>query len=381
MQVFLSFGQNLAFQFLPIYTRKLGGTERQMGLLTAVQNVFSNLFSPYWGKKSDQMGRRIFMVFGGFIAFSCAIAMALANNPNQIIVTVAVNSFGMSILVPAWSGAIADYTKGMNRGSFMSKIMGIGAGYVSIALIIYAYYIPKLNLDEISQYRVIIWASAINFGLATVVSGFIVDRNEKEKREFKLFLPLKDSKFRRYTFITITWWFFMSLAWSYFPILISDVVNASSSEVALIGLTQTIVQSIVGYKLGKYIEKLGMRKSIIIGLLPFALIPLIFSFATVWWHLIPAQIIAGFSIGFGFAAMEGYILEIAGNQNAGSYKGVYQVIWGFVTFIGSFLGGILLEWLSHYLGNLTDALRIMLFTVFLARLVVNLFMIKLLPDI
>ena len=77
VQMFISFGQNLGYQFLPVYTRKTGATETQMGLLTSLQNIFSTLFSPFFGKQSDIHGRKAFIAGGTFIAFGAGIGIAI----------------------------------------------------------------------------------------------------------------------------------------------------------------------------------------------------------------------------------------------------------------------------------------------------------------
>lgn len=382
IQMFISFAQNLSFQYLPIYNRKLGATETQMGLLTSVQNVFSTFFSPFWGRRSDATGRKSFLLVGGMIAFGSAIAMAVAQTPNQIIFAVGVNAFGLSILIPTWAGAIADYTEGRKRGGFIGRLLGMAYFYITIALILYALISPYLPISEISQYRLIIWISAINFGFVVICSWIFIDLRspKKDTQKESLFTPLKDKNYRKFLFIVLVWWFFMSLAWSYFPIVISDIVRATPAEVAWIGITATVVQAIVSFYLGDLIDKIGARKSLIIGFLPFSLVPFLFAFATRWYHLIPAQIIAGLGIGFGFTALQTYVLEIAGDDRAGNYMGSYNILWGLLTFVGSFLGGFFLDWFRDYTGSLQEALTIALIGIGIMRLLTNILMILFLPS-
>ncbi|MHA2277985.1 MAG: MFS transporter [Candidatus Kariarchaeaceae archaeon] len=381
IQSFLSFGQNLAFQFLPIYTRKLGASESQMGLLTAVQNVFSTLFSPFWGKRSDNIGRKVFLILGGFIAFASSIIIAIAENPVQIIVGVGINSFGLSMLLPAWQGAIADYTEGRTRGGFMGRLVGISYGYVTVALTLYAFLSPSIDVAEIDQYRIIMWLSVMNFALVVFVSWFLIDlRNpNRSKNSDGLFTPLEDPKFRRFLLVILIWWFFMSLAWSYFPTVIADVIDASTSQIAWLGIYAAIVQSLASYYLGGYIDKVGSKKSLILGFLPFSVVPFFFAFATEWWHLIGAQLIAGIGIGFGFTALQTYILNISGEERAGSYMGTYYIFWGLLTFVGSLFGGVFLDWYADYIGDLGKALTILLIFIGSFRILSNVMMIKLLP--
>ncbi|MHA2252322.1 MAG: MFS transporter [Candidatus Kariarchaeaceae archaeon] len=381
IQSFLLFAQNLSYQFLPIFARKLGASERQMGLLTAVQNVFSTFFSPFWGRKSDLYGRKLFLMLGGFIAFASAIIMALAQNPVQIIVAVGINAFGLSILMPAWNGAIADYTTGKTRGGFFGKMVGVGYLYITIALTAYALASPHLPMSEISQYRLIIWLSVLNFSLVVLFSWVLIDlRNPNKKNQSgSVFIPLKDPTFRRFLSIILCWWFFMSLAWSYFPTVLADIIDASIAQIAWLGIIATIVQSLSSYYLGSWIDRAGARKTLIVGFLPFSVVPFVFAFSTEWWHVIPAQLIAGIGIGFGFTALNTYILNIAGEERAGNYMGAYLLAWGIVTFIGSLLGGVFLGWFKSYMGDLGEALTIALVFIGIFRVLTNVLMVRFLP--
>lgn len=378
-----SFAQNLSFQFLPIFNRKLGADETQMGLLTAFQNVFSSLLSPFWGRASDKRGRRIFLIFGGLISFLSAIVITFANTPNSVIIAVAFNSIGISIFLPVWAGALADFTEGRARAGFVGRVSGIGAAYVTVAMIIFTLVIPYFSISEITQYRIVMGISAINFFIMTVIAFFYIDIGSVGTKltKNKLFEPLKDKNYRNFLIVIMFWWLWMSLAWSYFPLVLTDTIDASLVQIAILGIVGTITQAISSYKFGPLIDKIGIRKSLIIGFLPFSLIPLFYGLATSWQFVIIPQLIGGIGIGFGFTAMQAYILEIAGSEKAGAYQGTYQILYGVVTFFGSLIGGVFLQWFAGYLGDLSKALTYSLFAIFLLRLLSNLAMIKFIPDL
>ncbi|MHA2098831.1 MAG: MFS transporter [Candidatus Kariarchaeaceae archaeon] len=382
-QMFLSFAQNLRFQFLPIYNRKLGATETQMGLLTSVQNVFSSLFSPFWGNQTDRYGRRLFLFLGGFTAFSSAIAIAMASGPQQVIFAVAINSIGLSMIVPAWAGALADYSEGKPRGGFVGRIAGIGYAYVTLALIGFTVLIPRLPDNELTQYRIIMWISVANFVLVVILSLFFIDMKigKKTGKRLSVIDPLRDPIYRRFLIVILFWWVWMSLAWSYFPIVVADVAQATVIQVAILGIVGTISQAYSSYALSDYIDKIGIRKSLIIGFLPFSLVPLFYAFTTSWEFLIIPQIVGGIGIGFGFAAMQTYIIEIAGSERAGTYQGTYQILWGLITFGGSFFGGWFLGKLKDHLNDLNEAAKLALIGIFVLRVLSNIAMVLFLPDI
>ncbi len=383
IQAFLSFGENLGYQYLPIYTRRLGATETQMGLLTSVQNVSKTIFQPSFGRMSDKYGRKKFMLIGAFIAMTASTIMAFAQNPVQVIVAIGFNAFGISILFPAWQGAIADYTHGLKRGGFMGRLLGVSYIYISLALISYVFLVPLVATEEIQQFRLIIIMAAVNFALVAFMSYILIDIRHLDRplQRESIFTPLKDPVYRKFLAVVLYWWFFMSLAWSYFPLVIADVVKATPIEVAYMAITATVIQAFASYRLADHIDRFGERKSISIGFVSFTVVPLTYAFATEWWHVIPAQMISGIGIGFGFTALRSYIIEIGGSKRAGNYQGIYQLLWGIVTFTGSFSGGLLLDWYVDYLGgDISKALTTGLLIIAAFRLSSNIIIYKFLPE-
>ncbi|MCY3411070.1 MAG: MFS transporter [Candidatus Heimdallarchaeota archaeon] len=383
IQMLISFGQNLSFQFLPIYARKLGADPRQMGFLTSLQNIFSTLFSPFFGKQSDEYGRKYFIAAGTFVAAGAGVGMALSNNAIHILFATAIASIGVSILTPAWAGAMADYTESniRGRGGFIGRIMGVGSGFVTLMLLGFYFLEPYLKMTELQEYKMIMWFSAGNFIIVCVISYFLIDVRQGKRSSNKLNLlePWYDPRFRRAMSVILLWWLLMSFAWSYFPLVISDILKLSASQVAIIGAMQTITQTVASYKGADLIDRIGAKKATIIGFLPFSMVPLFFAISTVWWHLLLAQFVGGMGIGFGFASLQVYILNVAGAEKSGTYMGFYNVSYGILTFFGSLGGGFFMQWYASQVG-LNVALFNALIAIAIMRFLSNFLMIKFLPD-
>ncbi|MHA2029550.1 MAG: MFS transporter, partial [Candidatus Kariarchaeaceae archaeon] len=269
------------------------------------------------------------------------------------------------------------------RGGFVGRIAGIGYAYVTLALIGFTVLIPRLPDNELTQYRIIMWISVANFVLVVILSLFFIDMKigKKTGKRLSVIDPLRDPIYRRFLIVILFWWVWMSLAWSYFPIVVADVAQATVIQVAILGIVGTISQAYSSYALSDYIDKIGIRKSLIIGFLPFSLVPLFYAFTTSWEFLIIPQIVGGIGIGFGFAAMQTYIIEIAGSERAGTYQGTYQILWGLITFGGSFFGGWFLGKLKDHLNDLNEAAKLALIGIFVLRVLSNIAMVLFLPDI
>jgi hypothetical protein len=78
--------------------------------------------------------------------------------------------------------------------------------------------------------------------------------------------------------------------------------------------------------------------------------------------------------------MRSYIIEIGGARRAGNYQGIYQLLWGGVTFTGSILGGFILDWYVDFVGSIGQALTSILLIIAALRFTSNYVIWKFMPD-
>ncbi len=380
IQMMQSFGQNLSYQYFPIYVRKLGATESQMGLMTATQNVTSTFFQPFWGRASDRLGRKRFLILGFFIAGVTAILLGFSRTPTDAIIIIAINGLGISIVAPSWAGSIADYTESGKRAGFIGRMNSVAYSYVAVMFLLVSLISFTSTIEELVQFRIIVVLSGINILLAMMFAFFLIDLRSQKTKEFQmgLFEALKDKMFVKFLSVMFVWWLTMSFAWSFFPIVMNDVVHATAWQIALLTFSATIVQAYSSNKWGNITDKIGPKKAAAIGLSTFMFIPLGFALAKEWWHLFFPQLISGFGIGGGFTALQAYLLDIAGEEKAGYYSGTYQILWGIITFFGSLSGGIVLQYYKAQVG-LIQAVTTLLLIIAGLRLLASLLFLKL-PD-
>ena len=71
---FVGAGQSVVFITIPPLARDLGLSEIQTGTIFATSALTWMLFSPYWGKLSDRVGRKLIVIIG---LLGCAISLIL----------------------------------------------------------------------------------------------------------------------------------------------------------------------------------------------------------------------------------------------------------------------------------------------------------------
>lgn len=105
--------------YLPLYAAGLGIPIWQIGLLTGGQGVASVLSRPYWGKRSDQRGRRSFIIVGAAICICTLIAIPHVVQFLLLLPLSILFGLGTGMVTPSTTAMIGDAVKAGNYGSAM----------------------------------------------------------------------------------------------------------------------------------------------------------------------------------------------------------------------------------------------------------------------
>ena len=62
--VFVSMGQSVYWQTMPILGRELGFSEVQINSLISISAAMFIIFTPFWGRLSDRIGRKSVLIIG-----------------------------------------------------------------------------------------------------------------------------------------------------------------------------------------------------------------------------------------------------------------------------------------------------------------------------
>lgn len=134
--VIFAIGQSLLFIIVAPMARSMGLTELQFGLAFSFANLSLIFASPYWGKKSDAIGRRPVFIIGLFGSAIGTILMAMtlrigftgALTTGWLIVLLIISRgvYGLtsSAIYPSAAAYMADVTDWANRAKGMALIGG-----------------------------------------------------------------------------------------------------------------------------------------------------------------------------------------------------------------------------------------------------------------
>lgn len=123
-------GFGVVIPIIPILSRDFGATALQTGLLMSVYSAMQFLFSPFWGRLSDRLGRRPILLFCLLCEGLSYFLFALARSLEWLFVArLLAGFFGASISTA--SAYISDITPKYERSKGMALIgVAFGLGFV-----------------------------------------------------------------------------------------------------------------------------------------------------------------------------------------------------------------------------------------------------------
>lgn len=124
---FLTLGFSVIMPILPYYSRNLGATALDLGLLMASYSVMQFLVTPFWGELSDRVGRKPVFMIGLFGYGASFIVYGVASQLWMLFAARMLSGLLSGGLYPASLAYIADITEHKDRGRIMG-LLGASSG-------------------------------------------------------------------------------------------------------------------------------------------------------------------------------------------------------------------------------------------------------------
>ena len=338
-----------------------------IGVIMTFDNIFGVIFQPTFGKLSDRchskLGkRRPFIVYGAPVSaalFALIPWVALSNSTSATMICIILFVFSMSLwrapavaLMPALTppelrsegNAIINLMGGV--GSVIGMVAGtvVGAVYTLVT----NTKVTALNEQSTSfPYVFLVGAIVMIIGML-VVRAFVKEPSSKieieaarnqaldEKAQLKAEKEAKKaakkeqklSKSERKSLICMLGGLFFlfcgtNAITTFFALFASEILGKSTSEATIMTTLFAVCSAVAAIPAGKMGEKLGRKKTILIGLVIFMAVFLLYvltgSMALIW----VALIFGGFANMFITVNTLPLVLDIGGIDKVGTFTGYY----------------------------------------------------------
>jgi len=344
VSLFTDTASEMLYPIMPIYLKSIGFSIVLIGILEGVAEATAGLSKGYFGKLSDNTGRRVPFVQIGY-AFSALSKpmMAIFIYPLWIFFARTIDRFGKGIRTGARDAILSDEATPETKGKifgFHRSMDTFGAVAGPALALLYLYYFPE-------DYKTLFYIAFIP-GLLAVWASFFL----KEKKR-----NIEQPTIRTTFFSFIGYWktspvtyrkvvlglLVFTLFNSSDVFLLLKVKEAGFSDASVIGvyIFYNLIYALFAFPIGIIADKISLKKIFIIGLAIFAIVYFGMSFN----NNIYIFFILFFLYGIYAAATEGiskaWISNITNKKDTATAIGTYAGFQSICTMIASSFAGII----------------------------------------
>jgi len=275
VSLFTDIGSEMLYPVMPIYLKSIGFSVLLIGILEGVAEATAGLSKGYFGKMSDNTGKRIPFVRAGYGLSAIAKPMlAVFVYPWWIFISRTLDRLGKGLRTGARDAMLSDETDAANKGrvfGFHRSMDTLGAFIGPIAALVYLYYRP-------GDYKNL-FLLAFGPGVLAIICTYLVkDKNVKHKASvikthFSDFFKYWKSSPAAYKKLVAGLLLF-TLFNSSDVFLLLRIKSAGISDTGTIGvyIFYNAVFALLSYPLGILADRIGLKTVMITGLVVFAIV-------------------------------------------------------------------------------------------------------------
>lgn len=345
-------GFGVIIPLTPLMGKEFGATPTQVGLLMSIYSFMQFLFSPFWGKISDRVGRRPVLLFCLLGEGASYILFAFARNLELLFIARAFAGFFGASLSTA-SAYISDVTPPNERSKGMALIgAAFGLGFIVGPALGGGLTMLGEKISSAPHYGTtfaLLWVSVLCFGNFVYGWKYLKESLNKtvelKPRDLNRFKQIFHYFSKPLVGSLMGVFFINSLAFSTMEatlvLLLGDRFGWGLKEVsfgfAYIGVLSTINQ---GYVVRKLLPKLGEKKMLLIGLSCLGISLIGIAASTEIWMM--AIVMTVMSVGYSFTnpSTLGSISLLSPSTEQGAVMGTTQGLAALGRIIGPAFGGL-----------------------------------------
>lgn len=365
------YSDQLIQRYINLLAIATGATVDQLGYLNATRILSINLFQLLFGGIADRIGKKPLIIASRTLNAAALLAILTVKAPTMVINLVILASIATSMAIPSWNSLLGDYTTDTKRGETIAHINSI-AYLGGLTAMTTAFIISIRDTQAITRHS---YTPIITLAAAASLLGAATALLLKEKpaiqtqQPLNLTMILQDKPLTRFLTLTFLYTLGSSIAMPLFPYILSEKLHLTVWQVALTSITNTLIGAISQQKIGPILDRVGRRQVLTLSRMIMAGSCLIYPFATHWTHIAFVEALSGLGIASWLSSQSTYIIDIAPQHLRATYLASSMAAIGVATFIGSNLGGQIVQ---NILGGELAAVQTGLIAAGILRLILGL---------
>jgi MFS family permease len=273
VSLFTDMASEMLYPVMPIYLKSIGFSVVLIGILEGFAEAIAGLSKGYFGKLSDNSGKRLpFVQLGYFLSALSKPMMAVLTFPFWIFSARTIDRLGKGIRTGARDAMLSDEATPEKKGTvfgFHRSMDTLGAVTGPLLALGFLYYYPE-NYKSLFYLAFIPGVVAISFTFLLKERLNVLKANRKRTTFFEFIQYWKTSPatYRKLVLGLLIFTLFNSSD----VFLLLKMKENGLSDVATIGIYifYNMIYALFAYPLGMLADRFGLKKIFITGLLLFA---------------------------------------------------------------------------------------------------------------
>lgn len=343
ISLFTDTASEMLYPILPIYLKTIGFSIVLIGVLEGVAEATAGLSKGYFGKRSDNSGKRVpFVQLGYTFSAISKPMMAIFIFPLWIFFARTIDRLGKGIRTGARDALLSDEASPKTKAKvfgFHRSMDTLGAVLGPALALLYLYFYPE-------DYKTLFFIAFLPGLLAIAASFLLKEKNHvvEDKRPTSFFSFLNywkqsPSAYRKLLIGLLAFTLFNSSD----VFLLLKAKDAGLDDTSIIGvyIFYNLIYAIFAFPIGIMADKIGLKKVFIFGLMLFAVV----YFGMAGNDNLYIFIFLFFLYGVYAAATEGvskaWITNISDKKDVATAIGTYSAFQSVCTMLASAFAGFL----------------------------------------
>lgn len=344
VSLFTDTASEMLYPIMPIYLKTIGFSVLLIGILEGFAEATAGLSKGYFGKLSDQTGKRVPFVQAGY-AMSAASKpmMAILIHPVWVFFARTIDRFGKGVRTGARDALLSDEATVESKGAifgFHRSMDTLGAVLGPSLALIYLYYHPQ-------DFKTLFMLAFIPGLLAILATSFLKEStsakpvHKQSLNFFKFFDYWKESPTTYKKLIGGLLVFTLFNSSDVFLLLKAKQSGLDETMIIGVYIFYNLVYALFSFPLGKLADKVGLQKMLMFGLGVYAFVYLGMAFQS---NLLEIAVLF-FLYGIYAAATEGVskalISNVVDKEDTATAIGTYTGFQSICAMLASSLAGLI----------------------------------------
>lgn len=347
ISLFTDIASEMLYPVMPLYLKSIGFSVFLIGILEGLAEATAGLSKGYFGKLSDNMGKRVpFVQLGYSLSAISKPMLGIFAFPIWIFLSRTVDRLGKGIRTGARDALLSDETTPEHKGKvfgFHRALDTFGAFLGPVAALIYLYFFPN-------DYVNLFFIAFIPGVIAIALTFLLKEKPKKVQKEVKRTSLLSFVKYwrqshkdyRKLSGGMLVFTLFNSS--DVFLLLMLKEQGLSDSYTIGAYIFYNLIYALFSYPFGSLGDKIGMKKTLTIGLLFYVVVYLGFGLNTYFIGFIALFFLYGLYAAATEGISKAWITNICKKEDSATAIGTFTAFQSILTMLASAFAGLIWQY-------------------------------------